>query len=130
MKISLKKSKSRECQRAWQDYSPDMKQFIFAIKRWPFAMLSIPKLPVPPMSLINFNLVRDLGLEMHDLQSTKYTIGGRKLRILGRKTLQTIQEVGQLTCEQMLLRICIKPLIPTVLLVRKWSTHYGRQGGV
>ena len=69
-----------------------MKQFIFAIKRWPFAMLSIPKLPVPPMSLINFNLVRDLGLEMHDLQSTKYTIGGRKLRILRRKTLQTIQD--------------------------------------
>ena len=33
---------------------------------------------------------------------------------------------GQLTCEQMLWRISIKPLIPTALLVRKWSTYYGQ----
>ena len=94
MKISVKKSKSRECQTACQDYSPDMKEFIFAIKGRPFAMLSTPKLPVPPVSLIDFNLVRDLGLEMHDLQCTKYTFGGVKLRILGRisQTLQTIQD--------------------------------------
>ena len=94
MKISVKKSKSRECQTACQDYSPDMKEFIFAIKGRPFAMLSTPKLPVPPVSLIDFNLVRDLGLEMHDLQCTKYTFGGRKLRVLGRisQTLQTIQD--------------------------------------
>ena len=94
MKISVKKSKSRECQTACQDYSPDMKEFIFAIKGRPFAMLSTEKLPVPPVSLIDFNLVRDLGLEMHDLQCTKYTFGGRKLRILGRisQTLQTIQD--------------------------------------
>ena len=93
----MKKSKSnhsRECQTACQDYSPDMKEFIFAIKGRPFAMLSSQKLPVPPVSLIDFNLVRDLGLEMHDLQCTKYTFGGRKLRVLGRisQTLQTIQD--------------------------------------
>ena len=79
---------------ACQDYSPDMKEFVFAIRGRPFAMLSSQKLPVPPVSLIDYDLVRDLGLEMKDLQCTKHTFGGQKMRILGRisQTLQTIQD--------------------------------------
>ena len=71
-----------------------MKEYIFAIKGRPFAMLASQKLPVPPVSLIDFNLVRDLGLEIQDLQCSKYTFAGMKLRILGRisQTLQTIQD--------------------------------------
>ena len=95
MKISLKKkSKGKMFSTAHQDYSPEMKEYIFAIKGRPFAMLSSQKLPAPPVSLIDYDLVRDLGLEMHDLQCTKYTFGGARLRILGRisQTLQTIQD--------------------------------------
>ena len=95
MKISLKKkSKGKMFSTARQDYSPEMKEYIFAIKGRPFAMLSSQKLPAPPVSLIDYDLVRDLGLEMHDLQCTKYTFGGARLRILGRisQTLQTIQD--------------------------------------
>ena len=79
---------------ACQDYSPEMKEFIFAIRGRPFAMLHSQKLPVPPVSLIDYDLVRDLGLEMKDLQCTKHTFGGQKMRILGRisQTLQTIQD--------------------------------------
>ena len=99
MKISTKKkSKGKTSAKmfstACQDYSPEMKEYVFAIKGRPFAMLSSQKLPVPPVSLIDFNLVRDLGLEMHDLQCTKYTFAGMKFRILGRvsQTLQTIHD--------------------------------------
>ena len=98
MKISIKKkSKGKTSAKIFstdcQDYSPDMKEYVFAIKGRPFAMLSSQKLPVPPVSLIDFNLVRDLGLEIQDLQCSKYTFAGVKLRILGRvsQTLQTIQ---------------------------------------
>ena len=99
MKISVKKkSKGKTLGKIFstvcQDYSPDMKEYIFAIKGRPFAMMSSQKLPVPPVSLIDYNLVRDLGLEVQDLQCTKYTFAGRKFRILGRvsQTLQTIQD--------------------------------------
>ena len=94
MKISSKKSKTKIFSTTCQDYSPEMKEYIFAIKGWPFAMLSSQKLPVPPVSLIDYDLVRDLGLEMKDLQCTKHTFGGQKMRILGRisQTLQTIQD--------------------------------------
>ena len=96
--LAKKKSKGKTSAKvfstACQNYSPDMREYVFAIKGRPFAMLSSQKLPVPPVSLIDYNLVRDLGLEMHDLQCTKYTFGGMKLRILGRisQTLQTIQD--------------------------------------
>ena len=96
--LTKKKSKGKNSAKvfstACQDYSPDMREYVFAIRGRPFAMLSSEKLPVPPVSLMDYNLVRDLGLEMHDLQCTKYTFGGRKLRILGRisQSLQTIQD--------------------------------------
>ena len=93
MKISTKKS-AKIFLTTSQQYSPEMKEYIFAIKGRPFAMLASQKLPVPPVSLIDFNLVRDLGLEIQDLQCSKYTFAGMKLRILGRisQTLQTIQD--------------------------------------
>ena len=93
MKISTKKS-AKIFVTTSQQYSPEMKEYIFAIKGRPFAMLASQKLPVPPVSLIDFNLVRDLGLEIQDLQCSKYTFAGMKLRILGRisQTLQTIQD--------------------------------------
>ena len=92
---------------ASQDYSPDMKEYVFAIKGRPFAMLHSQKLPVPPVSLIDFTLVRDLGLEMQDLQCTKHTFAGMKLRILGRVSQRTWW------------RISTRPSTPTALLASR-----------
>ena len=57
-------------------------------------MLSTQKLPVPSTSLIDYNLVRDLGLKMEELQCSKFSYGGFKFRILGKisQTVQTIKD--------------------------------------
>ena len=76
------------------DNYPDQREFVFAIKGRPFSMLSSQRLPVPSVSLIDFHLVSDLGLRMSDLQCSKFSFGGQKLRILGRisQTVQTITD--------------------------------------
>ena len=57
-------------------------------------MLSTQKLPVPSLSLIDYNLVRDLGLKMEELQCSKFSYGGSRFRILGKisQTVQTITD--------------------------------------
>ena len=51
-----------------------------------------PHLPTPSSTLIDYNIVRDLGIKMTDLQYTKFAFAGNKLRILGKVaiTVQTI----------------------------------------
>ena len=73
---------------------PDQREFVFTIKGRPFSMLSTPKLPVPSTSLIDYNLVRDLGLKMEELQCSKFSYGGSRFRILGKisQTIQTIKD--------------------------------------
>ena len=77
----------------YNDY-PEQKEFVFSMKGRPFSMLSSQKLPVPTSSLIDFNLVSDLGLRMTDLQCSKFSYGGQKFRILGKisQTVQTITD--------------------------------------
>ena len=72
----------------------DQREFVFTIKGRPFSMLSTQKLPVPSTSLIDYNLVRDLGLKMEELQCSKFSYGGFKFRILGKisQTVQTIKD--------------------------------------
>ena len=76
------------------DNYPDQREFVFSMKGRPFSMLSSQKLPVPTTSLIDFNLVNDLGLKMMDLQCSKFTYGGHRFRILGKisQTVQTITD--------------------------------------
>ena len=76
------------------DNSSDQREFVFSMKGRPFSMLSTQKLPVPSTSLIDFNLVNDLGLKMTDLQCSKFTYGGNRFRILGKisQTVQTITD--------------------------------------
>jgi len=69
---------------------PDMKEFVFSCKGRPFAMMSSEKIPVPSLTLIYFNLVQDLGIKMTEIQCSKFTFTGIKLRILG-KIHQTVQ---------------------------------------
>ena len=72
----------------------DQREFVFSIKGRPFSMLSSQKLSIPSTSLIDYNLVNDLGLKMTDLQCSKFSFGGQRFRILGKisQTVQTITD--------------------------------------
>ena len=74
-------------------YANQDKEYIFCTKGRPFGCLVSPHLPTPTSSLIDYNLVRDVGgIKMSDLQYTKLSFGGQKFRILGKIsiTVQTI----------------------------------------
>ena len=75
-------------------YPNDDKEHIFAFKGRPFGCLTSPHLPTPTSTLMDYNLVKDLGMKMYDLQYQKFSYCGNKLRILGRVaiTVQTIQD--------------------------------------
>jgi hypothetical protein len=60
------------------------KEFVVACKGRPFSILTTPLLPVPTVTYLDYNLVRDLNLRMSSLQCRKLFYGGEKLRILGQ----------------------------------------------
>ena len=60
------------------------KEFVLACKGRPFSVLTAPNFPTPAVTMVDYNLVRDLKLRMTDLQYAKLHYGGQKLRILGR----------------------------------------------
>ena len=68
-------------------------EYVFCCRGRPFAALVSPNLPTPTSSLIDFDLVKTLGLKMTDLQCKKFFFAGNKMRILGRvsTTVQCIQ---------------------------------------
>ena len=66
------------------DYANEEREFIFCVKGRPFPCLVSPYLPTPTASLIDYNLVRDLGLKMTDLKCEKFSFSGFKMRILGK----------------------------------------------
>ena len=59
------------------------KEFIVACKGRPFSILTSPLLPVPTVTYLDYNLIRDLNLRMSSLQCSKLFYGGEKLRVLG-----------------------------------------------
>ena len=67
------------------DYGHD-NEYVLTCKGRPFAVLVSPSLQTPTSSLLDYDLVRSLGLKLTDLQCRKYTLGGSKYRILGRVT--------------------------------------------
>ena len=71
-------------------YSNDEVEYVFCVKGRPFACLVSPHLPTPTTSLVDYGLVRDTGLKMTDLQCSKFSFGGHKMRILGKVSL-TVQ---------------------------------------
>ena len=73
-------------------YTNEDQEFIFCTKGRPFGCLISPYLPTPTSTLIDYNLVRDAGMKMSDLQYTKLSFGGQKFRILG-KISQTVQTI-------------------------------------
>ena len=73
-------------------YPKQDKEYIFCVKGRPFGCLVSPHLPTPTSSLIDYNLVKDLGLKMSDLQYSKFFFAGNKMRILGKVTM-TVQTI-------------------------------------
>ena len=65
-------------------YQNEEKEYIFAVKGRPFGCLASPHLPAPVSTLLDYNLVKDLGLKMYDLKYEKFTYGGMKMRIIGK----------------------------------------------
>ena len=61
-------------------YANDEKEYVFCVKGRPFACLTSPHLPTPTASLIDYELVRSLGLKMTDLQCRKFSYAGFKMR--------------------------------------------------
>ena len=75
-------------------YPNQEKEYIFCTKGRPFGCLVSPHLPTPTSSLIDYGLVRDVGMKMTGLQYTKLSFCGQKFRILGKVsvTVQTIHD--------------------------------------
>jgi len=71
-------------------YNSEEQEFIFCCKGKPFATLVTSNIPTPTFNLLDFDLIRDLGLKMTDLQCRKFHYAGNKFRILG-KVSTTVQ---------------------------------------
>merc|ERR1712079_13745 len=59
-------------------------EYVFTCKGRPFAVLVSDNLPTPTSNLLDFDLVKSLGLKVTDLQCRKFSFAGNKMRILGR----------------------------------------------
>ena len=75
-------------------YPNDDQEYVFCYRGRPFGCLLSPHLPTPTATLVDYNLVKDLGMKMYDLQYQKFSYCGNKLRILGRVAIsvQTIHD--------------------------------------
>ena len=49
-------------------YANNEDEYVFCMKGQPFPCLVSPHLPTPTSSLVDYGLVRDVGLKMSDLQ--------------------------------------------------------------
>ena len=65
-------------------YDGGLKEYVFSFKNRPFGMATSPSLPVPSMSLIDFNLVQQLSIPMTNIQYKKFSYHNVKLRIVGQ----------------------------------------------
>ena len=68
-------------------YPNQEQEYVFCTKGRPFGCLVSPHLPTPTSSLIDYGLVRDVGMKMTDLQYTKLSFCGQKFRILGTQSI-------------------------------------------
>ena len=72
------------------EYGNDDREYIFLVKGRPFPALVSPYLPTPTATLLDYDLVRSLGLKMTNLQCQKFSYAGFKMRILGKISI-TVQ---------------------------------------
>ena len=78
------------------NYSEREKEYIFAYRGRPFAVLNSNNFPTPASSFVDHHLVMELGLKMKDVQCKKISFCGKKLRMLGKVscTVQCIIDGG------------------------------------
>ena len=62
------------------------KEYVFACRGRPFAALVSAHIPTPYSTLLDYDLIKKLGLKVTDIQCRKFSFAGHKLRILGRKS--------------------------------------------
>ena len=67
-------------------YGNNDNEYVLSCKGRPFAVLVSPNLETPTSSLVDYDLVKSLGLKLTDLQCRKFSFAGNKFRILGRVT--------------------------------------------
>ena len=60
------------------------REYVFACKGQPFCVLMAPQFPTPAFTMIDHNLVRELGLRMTDMHCVKMRYGGQNMRSLGK----------------------------------------------
>ena len=60
------------------------REYVFACKGQPFCVLTAPQFPTPAFTMIDHNLVRELGIRMTDMQCVKIRYGGQNLIIFGK----------------------------------------------
>ena len=58
-------------------------EYIFCVRGRPFPCLVSNNFPTPADTLIDYHLVRELGLKMTDLQCQKFSFAGHSMRVLG-----------------------------------------------
>ena len=66
---------------AWNAGQNGEKEFIVSCKGRPFTILTAPQIPTPSVTYVDYKLIRDLNLQMSDMQCRKLVY---KLRILGK----------------------------------------------
>ena len=69
-------------------------EYVFTCKGRPFAVLVSDNLPTPTSNLLDFDLVKSLGLKVIDLQCRKFAFAGNKRRILSRLSTAVLRGVG------------------------------------
>ena len=69
-------------------------EFIFCVKGKPFPCLVSPKLPPSTETLLDYAMVRELGLKMKNLQCKRFSYANYNMRVLGTviTTVQCIQD--------------------------------------
>ena len=65
-------------------YGNREKEYVFAYRGRPFAVLVSNNFPTPACSFVDHHLILELGLKMKDVQCKKISFCGKKLRLLGK----------------------------------------------
>ena len=66
------------------NYNNHEKEYVFAYRGRPFAVLVSDNFPTPASSFVDHHLVLELGLKMKEIQCKKISFCGKKLRLLGK----------------------------------------------
>ena len=69
-------------------------EYVFTCRGRPFVALVSPNFSTPTSSLLDYDLIKSLGLKMTDIQCKKFFFAGNRFRILGRvsTTVQCVQD--------------------------------------